>query len=128
MSRYPEYINKIKNNNTRDNKKKEFRQKCYKYYLDDNKKLCRLISIKDNENNNINSKYVVYQKQQYRLAYIPETKNILEYLYNIHKEDGHKDIASLRKYLVYNNIYFEGSNFLMDYIVKNCISCSGKNR
>ena len=102
ISRYPEYINKIKKNNTRDNKKKEFRNKCHKFYLDDNKKLCKLISIRDNENYNINSKYITYQKQQYRLAYIPETKNILEYLYNMHKEDGHKGIASLRKYLVYN--------------------------
>jgi hypothetical protein len=125
ISRYPEYINKIKKIILG---KKEFRNKCHKFYLDDNKKLCKLISIRDNENYNINSKYITYQKQQYRLAYIPETKNILEYLYNIHIEDGHKGITSLRNYLVYNNIYFEGSTFLTDYIVKNCTSCSGKNK
>ena len=128
ISRYPESINNIKILNTRDNKKKEFRNKCHKYYLDDNKKLCRLISIRDNENYNINSKYITYQNQQYRLGYIPETKNILQYLYNMHKEDGHKGIASLRKYLDYHNIYIEGSTYLTDYIVKNCTSCAGKNK
>ena len=46
----------------------------------------------------------------------------------MHKEDGHKGIASLRKYLDYHNIYIEGSTYLTDYIVKNCTSCAGKNK
>ena len=42
--------------------------------------------------------------------------------------DGQKGIASLRQYLVYNNIYFEGHTYLTEYVVKNCISCAGKNK
>ena len=54
--------------------------------------------------------------------------DILSYLFSIHKDDGHKGIASLRQYLAYNNIYFEGYTYLTEYVVKNCVSCAGKNK
>ena len=47
---------------------------------------------------------------------------------NIHKEDGHRGITSLRHYLYDNNIFIEGINFLTEYIVKNCESCAEKNK
>ena len=47
---------------------------------------------------------------------------------NIHKEDGHRGITSLRQYLYNNNIFIEGINFLTEYIVKNCESCVEKNK
>ena len=52
----------------------------------------------------------------------------MTYINDKHKEDGHKGISSLRNYLSYNNIYFEGETYLTDYIVKNCTSCAGKNK
>ena len=54
--------------------------------------------------------------------------DILSYLFSIHKDDWHKGIASLRQYLAYNNIYFEGYTYLTEYVVKNCVSCAGKNK
>ena len=53
--------------------------------------------------------------------------DILNYLQNLHKEEGHWGISSLREYL-YNNIYFERSSFLTEYIVKTCKSCAEKNK
>ena len=50
----------------------------------------------------------------------------MNYLQNLHKEEGHRGISSLREYLYNNNIYFEGSSFLTEYIVKTCKSCAEK--
>ena len=47
---------------------------------------------------------------------------------NIHKEDGHRGITSLRNYLYNNNIFIEGVNYLTEYTVKNCESCAEKNK
>ena len=57
LYRYPENINAIKKALTRDNKNR-------KYYLDENSKLCCLLSIENNENYNINtnSNYVALKK------------------------------------------------------------------
>ena len=52
----------------------------------------------------------------------------MNYLQNLHKEEGHRGISSLREYLYNNNIYFEGSSFLTEYIVKTCKSCAEKNK
>ena len=54
--------------------------------------------------------------------------DIIVYLTEIHKDDGHKGIASLRQYLSNNNIYFKGITYLTEYVVKNCTSCAGKNK
>ena len=62
------------------------------------------------------------------LLIIPETLDILNYLQNLHKEEGHRGINSLREYLYNNNIYFEGSSFLTEYIVKTCKSCAEKTK
>ena len=66
--------------------------------------------------------------KNYILLYVPEIIDIISYLNGLHKEDIHKGISSLRQYLINNNIFFEGSTILTDYIVKNCVSCSGKNK
>ena len=47
---------------------------------------------------------------------------------NIHKEDGHRGITSLRQYLYNNNIFIEGINFLTEHTAKNCESCAEKNK
>ena len=52
----------------------------------------------------------------------------MDYLENLHKEEGHRGIVSLREYLHNNNIYFEGSSFLTEYIVKTCKSCAEKTK
>ena len=52
----------------------------------------------------------------------------MNYLQNLHKEEGHRGISSLREYLYNNNIYFEGCSFLTEYIVKTCKSCAEKNK
>ena len=52
----------------------------------------------------------------------------MNYLQNLHKEEGHRGISSLREYLYNNNIYFEGSSFITEYIVKTCKSCAEKNK
>lgn len=46
---------------------------------------------------------------------IPEITDIIEYLYNLHKEDSHRGINSLRNYIFNNNIFIKGSSFLTDY-------------
>ena len=128
--RYPQWVSEIKPKNKRENKKKDLREKYNKYYLDENNKLCRKFELNEKKKNyiNLNPKTVEINKILYYLSYVPETLDILTYLFSIHKDDGHKGIASLRQYLVYNNIYFEGYTYLTEYVVKNCISCAGKNK
>jgi len=46
----------------------------------------------------------------------------------LHKEDGHRGIASLRNHLYDNNIYIEGSSFLAEYTDKQCAFCLKKNK
>ena len=130
LFRYPKWVNNINRENTRDNKKKDLRAKYKKYYLDEKNKLYKKleINLENNSKVNVNAKSINIGNVQYLLLYIPETLEILTFLYELHKEDGHKGITSLRHYLLNNNIYLEGSTYLTDYIVKNCSSCSGKNK
>ena len=130
ISKYSQTLNNIKPTNRRENKKRELRKKFKKYYLDEDNKLCRKIIVnkKEKEKLNLNSRFVEIENINYRLLYIPETLNILKFLNDKHIEDGHKGISSLRNYLSYNNIYFEGATYLTEYIVKNCTSCAGKNK
>ena len=58
--------------------------------------------------NNKNVKIITDEKGEFILQSIPEQPDILNYLDLLHKEDGHKGIASLRTYLNQNNIYIEG--------------------
>ena len=130
VSKYPIWVSEIKPKSKRENKKKELRDKYNKYYLDEYNKLYRKIEIKNKNINklNINAKTVEINEILYHLLYIPETLDIISYLNSLHIEDGHKGITSLRQYLVNNNIFFEGSTILTQYTVKNCLSCSGKNK
>ena len=87
------------------------------------------IEIKEDEKDlNINSKIINIKNKNYKILYIPETLDVISYLHNIHIENGHKGIASLRQYLKNHNIFIEGSTILTDFIVKNCVFCSGKNK
>ena len=63
--------------------------------------------------NNKNVKIITDKKGEFILQSIPEQPDILNYLDLLHKEDGHKGITSLRSYLNQNNIYIEGSSFLI---------------
>ena len=78
--------------------------------------------------NNKNVKIITDEKGEFILQSIPEQPDILNYLDLLHKEDGHKGIASLRTYLNQNNIYIEGISFLIKLTINNCISCSEKNK
>ena len=128
ISKYSDKINAIKNTNSRDNKKRDFRKKTKSYYLDENNQLFKKILIKDKEFDIKNKRIISEDNYNYLLEKIPETNDILKYLHNIHKEDGHRGITSLRKYLNNNNIFIEGVNFLTEYTVKNCESCAEKNK
>ena len=110
ISSYPESINKIKIKKSRDNKKRDFRKKAKKYYLD-NEKLYMKLLLTDKNKDVINKNVKIIKEENYEfiLQSVPEQPDILKYLNNLHKEDGHKGIASLRCYLFQNNIYLEGS-------------------
>ena len=70
--------------------------------------------------------YIEEKNEIYQLLFILDTKSIIEYLYKLHKEDGHKGISSFRKYILKINNYFEGYTYLTEYIVKNCITYKSK--
>ena len=126
LPKYSKKIISIKNDNSRDNKKRDFRKKTKSYYLDENNKLFKKILIKDKNFDNKNKRIISENNNNYILSKIPETYDILTYLINIHKEDGHRGITSLRNNLYNNNIFIEGVNYLTEYTVKNCESCAEK--
>ena len=125
VERYPKNIINIKNINIRDNKKREYRLKIKKYYLDQDNNLYKKFnySIKDDRKN---FKIINEDGVEYILYKIPQKIDILAFLYDVHKEDIHRDLNSFRNYLKEKNIYIEGSVFLTDYIIKNCITCLKK--
>ena len=113
--------------NKRNNKKRDFRKKIHTFYLDNNNILYKKKLLKDKESL-YNKKILEDKGTNYILLKIPEILDILDYLENLHKEEGHRGIVSLREYLHNNNIYFEGSSFLTEYIVKTCKSCAEKTK
>ena len=62
----------------------------------------------------------------YILLKIPNVIDIIDYVDNLHKEEGHKGINSLRTYLLTKMIYIEGATFILNNIINNCISCNEK--
>ena len=68
-----------------------------------------LLTDKNKDLINKNVKIIKEENYEFILQSVPEQPDILKYLDNLHKEDGHKGIASLRSYLFQNNIYLEGS-------------------
>ena len=127
LNRYSDKIKNIKKVNSRNNKKRVFRKKIHTFYLDNNNILYKKKLLKGKDS--LNNKKILEEKgTNYILLNIPETLDILNYLQNLHKEEGHRGISSLREYLYNNNIYFEGSSFLTEYIVKTCKSCAEKNK
>ena len=127
ISRYSIKINNIKNIDTRDNKKRDFRKKVHFFYLDDDNILYKKILIKD-KNKSEYKKIINENGNNYVLLKIPETLDIIKYLFDLHKEDGHRGIVSLREYIYNNNIHIEGSSYLTEYIIKCCNSCAEKNK
>jgi len=126
LSRYPENINAITRKNTKENKKRDFRKKANKFYLDKDNKLYKKFLIKANEEEKINRKYLVINNNKYILKRIPEKLDIIEYLNDLHIKENHRGILSLRNYLVDHDIYIEGSSFLTNYTIKNCVTCTQK--
>ena len=74
--------------------------------------------IKDKNFDTKNKRIINENNNEYLLSTIPGTYDILTYLQDIHKEDSHRGITSLRNYLYNNNIFIEGVNFLTEYKVK----------
>ena len=68
-----------------------------------------LLTDKNKDIINKNVKIIKEENHEFILQSVPEQPDILKYLNNLHKEDGHKGIASQRSYLFQNNIYLEGS-------------------
>ena len=85
-----------------------------------------MVQNKENSNSISSNIYIEVKNDIYKLLFIPETLDIILYLYKLHKEDNHKGISSFRKYLIKINIYLEGYTFLKEYVVKNCTTCTGK--
>ena len=57
---------------------------------------------------------------------IPENLNILEFLNNLHIEDGHRGIKSLRNYILQRGYYIDGSTYLIDKTINYCNICLAK--
>ena len=95
--------------------------------MDENNVLYKKILIKEKDKLE-NKKIIIENNKNYALLKIPETLDILNYLMKLHKEDGHNGIVSLKEYLYNNNIYIDGSSFLIECIVKCCKSCEEKNK
>ena len=85
-----------------------------------------MVQNKENSNSISSNIYIEVKNDIYKLLFIPETLDVIPYLYKLHKEDNHKGISSFRKYLFKINIYLEGYTFLTEYVVKNCTTCTGK--
>ena len=68
------------------------------------------------------------KKEIYILYNIPNKIDILAYLKDIHIEDLHRGISSLRNILKDKLIFLEGSTNITKYIVNSCIKCSEKNK
>ena len=130
LPKYPVRIIVTKKEKKRENKKREFKRKAKKYYLDDNNKLYKLIGInnKSSQLYPLTAQRVIKDKKEFILSFIPEKLYILEYINELHIEDGHKGSTSFRNYILKNNIYFQGLTFLIDYIIKNCAPWSVKNK
>jgi len=58
---------------------------------------------------------------------IPQTLDILDFLYKCHSADNHRGIKSLRNYIEKRGYYIDGSTFLNEYIIKNCDICIAKS-
>ena len=88
-------------------------KKTESYFLNENYALLfKKILIWDKNFDIKNQRFSGENKNNYFYLYIPETSDILTYLQNIHREDGHRGITSLRNYLNNNNnIFIEGVNF-----------------
>ena len=72
--RYQKYIYNIKDKK-KENKKKIFRKKFRKFYLNDKNKLCKKIFVQNKENSNSISSniYIEVKNDIYKLLFIPET-------------------------------------------------------
>ena len=126
VTRYPDYINKIKSSKIKRDKKKHFRKLAKQFFLDDNNKLYKKIKKNSNINYDIKIRTLIEDEIEYLLFSIPETLDILELLQKYHSADNHRGIKSLRNYISKRGYYFEGSTFLINYIIKNCDICMGK--
>ena len=98
ITKYSYKINSIKSTKSRDNKKRDFRKKAKLYHLDENNILYKKRLVKEKIVDK-NKKIIKQNNNEYFLMNIPETIDIIEYLYNLHKEDSHRGISSLRNYL-----------------------------
>ena len=126
IKRYPTNITDIKDKISKNKKKKYFRLHAKTFYLNDENKLYKKVRFNKNLKYDFKIDKIRENKKEYVLLKIPETLDIIEYLNNLHKEDNHRGIKSLRNYLLERGYYIEGSTFLINYILKNCITCIGK--
>ena len=55
-----------------------------------------------------------------KLYKIPQTIDIISFLENLHLEDNHRGINSLRSYIEQRLYYVIGATFITSYIIKNC--------
>ena len=128
IERYPEYIISIKNSNERNDKKLIFRRKTKHYYIDNENNLYKKLKKNKKKIYPINHKEIIEKNIIYVLYKIPNTYDILHYLNNLHVEDNHRGISSLRSALDNKLLYIEGITSLISLILNNCITCIQKNK
>ena len=58
---------------------------------------------------------------------VPLTKNITDYLKNIHSKNEHRGIEFMRNHLLNNNIFYKGMNKDIHNVVNICGICELKN-
>ena len=124
--RYPSSIYTIKNSKTKENKKKYFKKLAKTYYLDGKDILFKKIKKNKNFNYNIRIRELKIKNTNYILLKIPNVIDIIDYVKKLHAEEGHKGITSLRNYILNKMFYIEGSTFITNLVIKNCIPCSEK--
>ena len=118
--KYPSYITR-ESIEVQPSLRRNFRRKASNYDLDKNNDLYYKYFRKNSKDKKFSS-----QNKDYILCKIPFEKNILEYLFKIHKENNHRCGESLRLELLKRNIYYFGIIKDINKIVKNCAICSFK--
>ena len=128
---YPEYINNELDENIRNNKKRLFRTSCINYDINNDLVLCFKYKLNFN-NKNIDEKskssnrHKKKLKDEYELRKIPNVKNVISLLEELHKEINHQGYKKLKTKIDELKIYYKGINEDMKNISNLCDICIKK--
>ena len=111
---YPDYI--INTFNNSETEKRKFRNISNNYEIDKDYNL--YIKYYNNKDNNSNANY--------NLLKVPLVKNINNFIYDLHKQIGHRNSNSVRIELIKRNFYFKGVISVIKNICNECQICHMK--